>query len=104
MQKTNEEELSLKDINHAPVRDVVYEKAVASVIERVKNTSDFSQESKDIIITALTKQIRKKLIRLDNGTIVRYRCPTCGHVYWIKSMLSCEHCGQLLIYGKEDEE
>lgn len=104
MQKTNEEELSLKDINHAPVRDVVYEKTVASVIEQVKNISDFNQKTKDMIITALTKQIRKKLVRLDNGTIVKYQCPTCGHVYWMKSMLSCEHCGQLLIYGKEDNE
>lgn len=78
-----------------------YERAVENVMERVKSAPDFSPDDKNIMLSALSKQIRKKLIRFTDGAIVRYQCPTCRHLYWMKSMLSCEHCGQMFVYGKE---
>ena len=80
-----------------------YEGKVERIMERINHTIGLEQETKDIILTALSKQISKKLIRLNDGAVVRYQCPTCRHVYWMKSMLSCEHCGQMLVYRNEGE-
>jgi len=97
-------QINLKDVRHAPVRDVKYEAKIQNAIQQVENSKDLDLKTKNFATTSLRKQIREKLIRIENGNIIRYQCPTCGHLYWMKSMLSCEHCGQLLIYGNEEDK
>lgn len=97
-------QINLKDVRHAPVRDVKYEAKIQNAIQQVENSKDLDSKTKNFAITSLGKQIRERLIRIENGNIIRYQCPTCGHLYWMKSMLSCEHCGQLLIYGNEEDK
>lgn len=96
--------INLKDVRHAPVRDVKYEAKIQKAITQIDNSKDLDLKTKNFATTSLGKQIRERLIRIENGNIIRYQCPTCGHLYWMKSMLSCEHCGQLLIYGSEEDE
>lgn len=98
------EQINLKDVRHAPVRDVKYEAKIQKAITQIENSKDLDSKTKNFAITSLGKQIRERLIRIENGNIIRYQCPTCGHLYWMKSMLSCEHCGQLLIYGNEEDK
>lgn len=97
-------QINLKDVRHAPVRDVKYEAKIQNAIQQVENSKDLDSKTKNLATTSLGKQIRERLIRIENGNIIRYQCPTCGHLYWMKSMLSCEHCGQLLIYGNEEDK
>ena len=96
-------QINLKDVRHAPVRDVKYETKIQKAITQIENSKDLDSKTKNFATTSLRKQIRERLIRIENGNIIRYQCPTCGHLYWMKSMLSCEHCGQLLIYGNGEE-
>ena len=96
--------VNLKDVRHAPVRDIKYEAKIQNAIKQVENSKDLDSKTKNFATTSLGKQIRERLIRIENGNIIRYQCPTCGHLYWMKSMLSCEHCGQLLIYGNEEDK
>ena len=97
-------QINLKDVRHAPVRDVKYEATHQKPITQIENSKDLDSKTKNFATTSLGKQIRERLIRIENGNIIRYQCPTCGHLYWMKSMLSCEHCGQLLIYGNEEDK
>lgn len=97
-------QINLKDVRHAPMRDVKYEAKIQNAIQQVENSKDLDLKTKNFATTSLRKQIRERLIRIENGNIIRYQCPTCGHLYWMKSMLSCEHCGQLLIYGNEEDK
>ena len=97
-------QINLKDVRHAPVRDVKYETKIQKAITQIENSKDLDLKTKNFATTSLRKQIRERLIRIENGNIIRYQCPTCGHLYWMKSMLSCEHCGQLLIYWKDGDE
>ena len=97
-------QINLKDVRHAPVRDVKYEAKIQNAIQQVENSKDLDLKTKNFATTSLRKQIRERLIRIENGNIIRFQCPTCGHLYWMKSMLSCEHCGQLLIYGNEEDK
>ena len=97
-------QINLKDVTHAPVRDVKYEAKIQNAITQIENSKDLESKTKNLATTSLGKQIRERLIRIENGNIIRYKCPTCGHLYWMKSMLSCEHCGQLLIYGNEEDK
>ena len=92
----------MERINHAPIRDVEFEASVENIIAKIKNLKELDSVEKHITITSLEKQIRKRLIKIEEGNLIRYQCPTCGEKYWMKSMLSCEYCGQLLIYGRED--
>ena len=92
----------MEKINHAPVRDVSYEASVENIIAKIKNLPELDSDEKHLTTNALEKQIRKRLDKIEENNIIRYRCPTCGEMYWMKSMLSCENCGQLLIYGRED--
>ena len=96
--------INLKDVRHAPVRDVKYEAKIRKAITQIENSKDLDSKTKNLATTSLGKQIRERLIRIENGSVIRYQCPTCGHMYWMKSMLSCEHCGQLLIYGNEEDK
>ena len=96
--------INLKDVRHAPVRDVKYEAKIQEAITQIENSKDLDSKTKNFATTSLGKQIRERLIRIENGNIIRFQCPTCGHLYWMKSMLSCEHCGQLLIYGNEEDK
>lgn len=93
----------MKRVNHAPIRDVEFEASVENIIAKIKNLKELDSVEKYTTITSLEKQIRKRLIKIEEDNIIRYQCPTCGEKYWMKSMLSCEYCGQLLIYGREDE-
>lgn len=93
----------MKRVNHAPVRDVEFEASVENIIAKIKNLNELDSVEKHTTITSLEKQIRKRLIKIEEDNLIRYQCPTCGEKYWMKSMLSCEYCGQLLIYGREDE-
>jgi len=95
---------NLKDVRHAPVRDVKYEAKIQKAITQIENSKDLDPKTKNFATTSLRKQIRERLIKIENGSLIRYQCPTCGRLYWMKSMLSCEHCGQLLIYGNEEEK
>ena len=95
---------NLKDARHAPVRDVKYEAKIQKAITQIENSKDLDPKTKNFATTSLRKQIRERLIKIENGSLIRYQCPTCGRLYWMKSMLSCEHCGQLLIYGNEEEK
>ena len=95
---------NLKNVRHVPVRDVKYEAKIQKAITQIENSKDLDSNTKNFATTSLRKQIRERLIKIENGNIIRYQCPTCGHLYWIKSMLSCEHCGQLLIYGNEEDK
>ena len=97
-------QINLKDVRHAPVRDVKYEAKIQKAITQIENSKDLDSKTKNFATTSLRKQIRERLIRIENENIIRFQCPTCGHLYWIKSMLSCEHCGQLLIYGNEEDK
>ena len=97
-------QINLKDVRHAPVRDVKYEAKIQKAITQIENSKDLDLKTKNFATTSLRKQIRERLIRIENENIIRFQCPTCGHLYWIKSMLSCEHCGQLLIYGNEEDK
>ena len=97
-------QINLKDVRHAPVRDVKYEAKIQKAITQIENSKDLDLKTKNFATTSLRKQIRERLIRIENGSLIRYQCPTCGHMYWMKSMLSCEHCGQLLIYGNEEDK
>lgn len=97
-------QINLKDVRHAPVRDVKYEAKIQKAITQIENSKDLDLKTKNFATTSLRKQIRERLIRIENGSLIRYQCPTCGHMYWMKSMLSCEHCGQLLIYGNERDK
>ena len=97
-------QINLKDVRHAPVRDVKYETKIQKAITQIENSKDLDLKTKNFATTSLRKQIRERLIRIENGNIIRFQCPTCGHLYWMKSMLSCEHCGQLLIYGNEEDK
>ena len=97
-------QINLKDVRHAPVRDVKYEVKIQKAITQIENSKDLDLKTKNFATTSLRKQIRERLIRIENGNIIRFQCPTCGHLYWMKSMLSCEHCGQLLIYGSEEDK
>ena len=97
-------QINLKDVRHAPVRDVKYEAKIQKAITQIENSKDLDSKTKNFPTTSLGKQIRERLIRIENGNIIRFQCPTCGHLYWMKSMLSCEHCGQLLIYGNEEDK
>lgn len=97
-------QINLKDVRHAPVRDVKYEAKIQKAITQIENSKDLDPKTKKFAATSLRKQIRERLIRIENGSLIRYQCPTCGHLYWMKSMLSCEHCGQLLIYGNEEDK
>ena len=92
----------MEKINHAPVRDVSYEASVENIIAKINSLTELDPAEKHITTTALEKQIRKRLIKIEEDNLIRYQCPTCGEKYWMKSMLSCENCGQLLIYGRED--
>lgn len=96
--------INLKDVRHAPVRDVKYEAKIQKAITQIENSKDLDLKTKNFATASLRKQIRERLIRIENGNIIRFQCPTCGHLYWMKSMLSCEHCGQLLIYGNEEDK
>lgn len=96
--------VNLKDVRHAPVRDVEYEAKIQKAIKQIENSKDLDPKTKNFAITSLRKQIRERLNRIEDGTLIRYQCPACGHMYWMKSMLSCEHCGQLLIYGNEGDK
>lgn len=93
----------MKRVNHAPIRDVEFEASVENIIAKIKNLKELDPVEKHTTITSLEKQIRKRLIKIEEDNLIRYQCPTCGEKYWMKSMLSCEYCGQLLIYGREDE-
>ena len=95
---------NLKDVRHAPVRDVKYEAKIQKAITQIENSKDLDPKTKNFATTSLRKQIRERLIKIGNGSLIRYQCPTCGRLYWMKSMLSCEHCGQLLIYGNEEDK
>ena len=97
-------QINLKDVRHAHVRDVKYEAKIQKAITQIENSKDLDSKTKNFATTSLRKQIRERLIRIEKGNIIRYQCPTCGHLYWMKSMLSSEHCGQLLIYGSEEDE
>ena len=97
-------QINLKNVRHAPVRDVKYEAKIQKAITQIENSKDLDLKTKNFATTSLRKQIRERLIRIENGNIIRFQCPTCGHLYWMKSMLSCEHCGQLLIYGNEEDK
>ena len=97
-------QINLKDVRHAPVRDVKYETKIQKAITQIENSKDLDLKTKNFATTSLRKQIRERLIRIENANIIRFQCPTCGHLYWMKSMLSCEHCGQLLIYGNEEDK
>ena len=97
-------QINLKDVRHAPVRDVKYEAKIQKAITQIENSKDLDLKTKNFATTSLRKQIRERLIRIENANIIRFQCPTCGHLYWMKSMLSCEHCGQLLIYGNEEDK
>ena len=92
----------MERVNHAPIRDVEFEASVENIIAKIKNLKELDSAEKHITITSLEKQIRKRLIKIEEGNLIRYQCPTCGVKHWMKSMLSCEYCGQLLIYGRED--
>ena len=96
--------VNLKDVRHAPVRDVKYEAKIQKAITQIENSNDLDLKTKNFATTSLRKQIRERLIRIENGNLIRYQCPACGHMYWMKSMLSCEHCGQLLIYGNKEDK
>lgn len=93
----------MERVNHAPIRDVEFEASVENIIAKIKNLKELDPVEKHTTITSLEKQIRKRLIKIEEDNLIRYQCPTCGEKYWMKSMLSCEYCGQLLIYGREDE-
>ena len=93
----------MEKINHAPIRDIEFETSVKNIIAKIKNLPELDPNEKHLTTNALEKQIRKRLIKIEENNIIRYRCPTCGEMYWMKSMLSCENCGQLLIYGREDD-
>ena len=93
----------MERVNHAPIRNVEFEASVENTIAKIKNLPELDPDEKHLTANALEKQIRKRLIKIEENNIIRYRCPTCGEMYWMKSMLSCENCGQLLIYGREDD-
>lgn len=93
----------MERVNHAPIRDIEFEASVENIIAKIKNLDELDSDEKHLTTNALEKQIRKRLDKIEENHIIRYRCPTCGEMYWMKSMLSCEYCGQLLIYGREDE-
>ena len=93
----------IKKIRHAPIRNVEYEKKIQNAISQINDCEELAFEVKDLAIKSLGKQIMQRLIRIENGNIVRYKCPTCGNLFWMKSMLSCEYCGQMLIYGNGDD-
>jgi phage FluMu protein Com len=94
----------MERVNHAPIRDVEFEASVENIIAKIKNLKELDSVEKHTTITSLEKQIRKRLIKIEEDNLIRYQCPTCGHMYWMKSMLSCEHCGQLLIYGNGEDK
>lgn len=94
----------MERVNHAPIRDVEFEASVENIIAKIKNLKELDSVEKHTTITSLEKQIRKRLIKIEEDNLIRYQCPTCGKKYWMKSMLSCEHCGQLLIYGSEEDK
>lgn len=96
--------INLKDVRHAPVIDIGYEAEIKKAIRQIYDNTALGLKTKELAITSLRKQIRRRLIKIEDGNIVRYQCPACGHMYWMKSMLSCEHCGQLLIYGNEEDK
>ena len=84
----------MERINHAPIRDVEFEASVENIIAKIKNLKELDPVEKHITITSLEKQIRKRLIKIEEGNLIRYQCPTCGESYSLARIESWRKTGK----------